>query len=68
MTDLVSVWQGSFNILGVDLKCHVLNNGQRIIEASSLEALLEAMGDPNSVYSEKDMTAFAKWRLGQGVP
>lgn len=44
--DLQSVWQGSFRIFGVDLRCHVLSNGQRIIEADSMAELMEAMEAP----------------------
>ena len=28
-----SVWQGSFFLYGVAIKCHTLDDGQRIIEA-----------------------------------
>ena len=40
-----SVWQGTFRLFGVDVKCHVLDNGQRIIEADSLEELFTAIDD-----------------------
>ncbi len=44
--DLQSVWQVSFRIFGVDLRCHVLSNGQRIIEADSMAELMEVMKAP----------------------
>lgn len=40
-----STHQGTFTIFGVELKCHRLSNGQAIIEAESMEKLLEVMGD-----------------------
>lgn len=60
-----SVWQGSFKLLGVDVKCHVLSDGQRIIEADSFAALLDAMGKPGAKVDEGEMEAFARWRAGQ---
>lgn len=59
-----SIWSGSFRILGVDVKCHVLNNGQRIIEAESLEAVMKAMADPTTTIDEAEIQAFARWRMG----
>ncbi len=63
-----SVWSGSFHILGVEVKCHILSDGQRIIEADSMHSLLEAMAssepteiDPNA------MQGFLKWRDGIDV-
>ena len=56
-----SVWQGTFTVFGVELKCHVLSDGSRIIEGESLAVLLEAMatGDRADV---GDITEFAKWQ------
>ena len=41
-------WSGSFTVFGVEVKCHVLDNGERIIEKESMAALLSAMGDSGS--------------------
>lgn len=58
-----AVWSGSFTLLGVELKCHVLDNGKRIIEDASLADLMEAMegGEP---IDENELHAFALWRTG----
>ena len=61
-----SVWQGSFSVLGVEVKCHVLSNGQRIIEAESLNALFEAMGTtPPNKQTELEMAEFVRWQKGE---
>jgi hypothetical protein len=64
---LPSVWSGSFHIFGVTVKCHVLSDGQRIIEADSLKALLKAMSMPARAADDEtsDLYAFAEWRSGR---
>lgn len=60
----VAVWSGSFRLFGVDVKCHTLSDGQRIIQADSLAALMAAMGD--GAPSEGDEAdAFASWQRGE---
>jgi len=39
-----SVHAGEIEIFGVTLKCHVLDNGQRVFEADGLEQLFAAAG------------------------
>lgn len=66
-----SVWQGSFTIFGVELKCHVLDTGQRVIEADSMHALMEAMGtvQPTDLSKmdqvAKDLEDFNRWYAGK---
>ena len=38
-----AVWTGTFRLFGGDVKCAVLDNGQRVIEADSLAELLQRM-------------------------
>lgn len=68
----ISVWQGSFTVFGVELKCHVLDDGHRIIEATSIEALLEAMGDPavpsNDEHLKEELLRYVLFARGKGVP
>ena len=64
-----SVWQGSYSLFGVDVKCHVLSNGKRIIEEDSMVALFEAMEEPQGDISDggKELTEeFCKWLKRQG--
>ena len=63
----MSVWSGSFRLFGVDVKCHVLSNGQRIIEEDSMEELLRAMSDGDDLATNGDareIERFARWRRG----
>ena len=60
------VWSGSFKIFGIDLKCHTLSTGERIIEEESVAALFAAMEGPWR--DERDDTlAFNRWLEG-GTP
>jgi hypothetical protein len=36
-----AIWSGSFTVGGVEIKCHVLDDGQRVIEPESLTKLFE---------------------------
>jgi hypothetical protein len=55
-----SVWQGTFRLFGVDMKCHVLDDGTRIIEADSVRQLFEAMGSGADIGVEAE--EFARWK------
>lgn len=56
-----SVWQGTFHIFGVDVKCHVLSNGQRIIEMDSMNLLIDAMSDPDRLDVKEQTEEFIRW-------
>jgi hypothetical protein len=58
----VAVWSGTFTVFGVEMKCHVLDNGQRIIEADSLQNFFEAL-EGSSNFDEGDLMAFHRWRM-----
>lgn len=60
-----AVWSGTFKIYGMELQCHVLDNGQRIIDADSFNQFLAAgslckalSGDPD------EFEAFSRWQRG----
>lgn len=63
-----TIWQGSFRLLGVDVRCHVLSTGERIIEADSFAALLEAMGNPAAAFDEHELAAFVHWQKATPTP
>lgn len=48
-----SVWNGSFTLLGVEMKCHVLDDGTRIIEEQSVADFLQAMENATPQQTEK---------------
>jgi hypothetical protein len=56
MTDLPkSIGTGVVRILGVELHFHMLDNGQRIIEAEDVEALFAKMTETRLTDYEIDM-------------
>ncbi len=60
-----AIWSGSFTIMGVEVKCHTLSDGQRIIEAESVAELFSTTGNADD---EDDLVAFARWRHGTESP
>lgn len=67
----VAVWSGTFRVLGVDMKCHTLSDGQRIIEAESLEAFVSALRDasvPDDPTNHADLEAMMRWKNGFNQP
>ncbi len=63
MTDELpkAVWEGSFTLFGVKLRCAVLENGQRIVEAESFHAFLKAMDENPSLVNREELQAFQDW-------
>ena len=63
-----AVWNGTFRVFGVDLACHVLSDGQRIIEEESFKRLMAAMHDVGMAglahKDAGDLSAFSRWRAG----
>ena len=61
-----AVWEGTFTLMGVPLRCYTLADGRRIINADDVAALFEHMGggddiDPQALQMELD--EFSKWRM-----
>jgi hypothetical protein len=64
MTELPkAVWQGSFNVWGIELKCYVLDTGQRIIDAESMDRFIEALtsGDHEPDIND-ELATFLRWQ------
>ena len=63
-----AVRSGTFHVFGVDLKCHTLSDGQRVIEKDSLCAVIEAIENGAEPVHDADMAAFTEWRSwGEGA-
>jgi len=61
-----SIWAGTFTVFGVTLRCHVLDNGQRIIEAEDVHRLLAVIQNGDGPAADPgDMDAFARWQKGE---
>jgi hypothetical protein len=57
-----AVWSGTFRVFGIDLKCHVLDTGQRIIDAESFQQFMDALADGQPVTDDEDLMAFLRWQ------
>lgn len=61
-----AVMHGEFTIFGVRLRCYVLDDGTRIIDADDLRALFEAMARPDCPeLDQAELQAFATWSRTQ---
>ena len=60
----VSVWQGEMHMSGLTLHVHVLSDGQRIIEADDMDALMKAW-ERGAQVDEAEAAAFARWQRGE---
>lgn len=58
----MAVWSGVFKIGSVDLKCHLLSDGRRIVEADSIAKLFSVRGDEIVV---DQVDAFMRWQRGK---
>lgn len=63
--ELIAVWTGTFRLFGGDVKCAVLSDGQRVIEADSMAELFERMGSGDHTLDPDELAAFALWQKGQ---
>ena len=59
-----TVWEGSFVLFGVEIKCAVLDNGQRIITAESVAAMFEGM-ERNEPINLGELERFTEWQCAK---
>jgi hypothetical protein len=61
-----SVWSGTFRVYGTTLRCHVLSDGQRVIDADDVERLFAGMGNGAGGAPEElaELTEFIRWQRG----
>jgi len=66
-----AIWEGVFPVFGVPLRCYVLDNGQRIINADDMDRLFEFMGteECGAGRTQKDiemeLIAFRNWQMSE---
>lgn len=60
----MAVWEGTFTLLGVPLRCVVLDNGQRVINSEDVAMLFQAMARGDAVMDAAEVECFARWRSG----
>lgn len=56
----VAVWEGSFKIGNVTLRCAVLDNGMRVINAEDMHAIFDGTAE----FTAEDVEAFCRWQKG----
>jgi hypothetical protein len=56
-----SVWSGTFMIGDLAMRCHVLEDGQRIIEAESMQRFFERFSE----FEPEELIEFVRWSRGQ---
>ncbi len=59
----VAVKSSSFRLFGVEVRCHVLDNGQRVIEEECLHQLLGTMGNV-LIDAGDELEGFSSWLRG----
>lgn len=63
MTELPhAVWEGTFTLGGFTIRCSVLDDGRRVINAEDLDAFF--MGDYAEALTDAEAQEFAKWSRG----
>lgn len=66
-----AIGSSAFTIFGVTVKCHVLDDGQRIVDADDVAAMFRAMeqpslsGDLSRVALDDELKGFARWMSGE---
>jgi hypothetical protein len=58
------VWSSEFKLGAVTMKCHILDNGQRVIEQESMLEFLAAI-EADTPIDYDAMRAFGRWQRGQ---
>jgi hypothetical protein len=64
----VAVWQGTIELFGIKVTVAVLEDGRRIIEKKSMEALVAYIFSPEKKLSQEDAEQLAKLAKGKGIP
>lgn len=63
-----AIWQGEIAVMGIKLKCFVLDDGRRIIDADSMAAFLAAMADPNKQLAKDAIIEMVQFLKGGDIP
>jgi hypothetical protein len=63
-----AVRSATFTLFGVELRCHVLSDGRRVIDAESFENFMAMMAAAPHAGTEADLAEaqrFARWKRGE---
>lgn len=61
-----AVWEGTFTLFGVTLRCATLDNGERVIRAEDMARFFKALQEPGGPDLDMDeVRRFNSWKAGQ---
>jgi len=63
-----AIWEGTFKLFGIELRCCVLNDGTRVVNAEDMARLFGQMerGGDTIPMDEEELNNFARWQKGDG--
>ncbi len=59
-----AIWEGTFSIFGVEVRCAVLEDGVRVVNGDDFMKVLSGDTEANT----GDLEAFMNWQAGTGIP
>ena len=59
-----AIRESSFTLSGVPIRCYVLDNGQRILNADDVHALFRAWESGAEILDHEEMQIFQRWMRG----
>lgn len=59
-----AIWSGTFIIWGIEMRCHVLPDGMRVIEDESFQQFMDAMAGGMPAADDDQLAAFLRWQRG----
>lgn len=64
MSDLPkAVWSGTFKVFGVDVRCHVLDDGRRIVDPEDVAKIFDP--DRTDAAEPEELVAMSEWMRGK---
>jgi len=55
------VWSGTLEVAGVDLQCHVLDDGRQIVETGNMQDLFEAWANGEKPADQHELDQMMAW-------
>lgn len=62
-----AIWEGSMAVMGITLKCFVLSDGRRMIDADDTARFFECIADGANVL-DSDIDELVRFLRGAGIP
>jgi hypothetical protein len=55
----------TFTVWGVQMRCHVLNDGQRVIDAEDAQKFFTMLEEGAPIANDAELQAFTDWLAGK---